>query len=154
MIAHVPCFTPSAERDPASAGEKAARKASVAGGARVDLEKAAQQQQIKLQEQMERILTSVKATHEKEHGKRSTDSQSKPEVNTSNGTGPEHRAHVGSAQMKLNKGTGEVHLCQVVNTQKPTGCRVNDNIFSFEFPQITMEKIFLGRRSPVDQVKI
>lgn len=108
---------PPAERDPASAGEKAARKASVAGGARVDLEKAAQQQQIKLQEQMERILTSVKATHEKEHGKRSADSQRKPEVNTSNGTGPEHRAHAGSTQMKLNKGTGKVHRCQVVNTK-------------------------------------
>ncbi|XP_029689550.1 immunoglobulin-like and fibronectin type III domain-containing protein 1 [Takifugu rubripes] len=94
-----------AERDPASAGEKAARKASVAGGARVDLEKAAQQQQIKLQEQMERILTSVKATHEKKHGKRSDDSQRKPEVTTSNGTGPEHQAHMGSAQTMLNKGT-------------------------------------------------
>lgn len=154
MIAHVPCFTPSAERDPASAGEKAAHKASVAGGARVDLEKAAQQQQIKLQEQMERILTSVKATHEKEQGKRSAHSQRKPEVTTSNGTAPELQAHMGSAQTKLNKGTGEVHLCQVVNTQKPTGCCVNDKIFSFEFPQIKMEKIFLGRRSPVDQVRI
>lgn len=130
MIAHVPCFTPSAEHDPASAGEKAARKASVAGGGRVDLEKAAQQQQIKLQEQMERIQTSVKATHEKEHSKRSANSQRKPEVTTSNGTGPEQRAHMGSAQTKLTKGTGEVHLCQVANTQEPTGCCVNDeNIF-------------------------
>uniref|UniRef100_A0A674MMP7 Immunoglobulin like and fibronectin type III domain containing 1, tandem duplicate 2 n=1 Tax=Takifugu rubripes TaxID=31033 RepID=A0A674MMP7_TAKRU len=81
------------------AGEKAARKASVAGGARVDLEKAAQQQQIKLQEQMERILTSVKATHEKKHGKRSDDSQRKPEVTTSNGTGPEeNKVFTGSSE--------------------------------------------------------
>lgn len=124
----------------------------MAVGARVDLEKA--EQQIKLREQMERILTSVKATHEKEHGKRGTDSQRNPEVKPSNGTGPEHRAHMTSAQTKLNKGTGEVHLCQVVNAQRSTGCCVNDQIFSFSIQQITMEKIFLGRRSPVDQVKI
>lgn len=89
-------FTLSAEHDPASAGEKVARKTSLAGGARVDLEKAAQQQQIKLQEQMERILTSVKATHERGHA-RENNSITAGETNTTGGTGREQRAHIRSA---------------------------------------------------------
>ncbi|XP_047462187.1 immunoglobulin-like and fibronectin type III domain-containing protein 1 isoform X2 [Mugil cephalus] len=41
-----------------------ARKPSVAGGVRTDLEKVAREQQIKNREEMEKILTAVKAKHE------------------------------------------------------------------------------------------
>lgn len=107
-------FTPSAERDHASAGEKVARKTSLAGGARFDLEKAAQKQQIKLQEQMERILTSVKATHE---GRRTKDNNSSAagERSTTGGTGRKQQAHIRSAQTEPNRLAGTIHLCQGVN---------------------------------------
>ncbi|XP_070824971.1 immunoglobulin-like and fibronectin type III domain-containing protein 1 [Chaetodon trifascialis] len=52
-----------AENDPASAGKKIARKTTLAGGARIDLEKVAREQQIKSREEMEKILASVKAKH-------------------------------------------------------------------------------------------
>lgn len=97
-------FTFSAERDPSSAGEKAARKTSLAGGALVDLEKAAQQQQIKLQEQMERILTSVKATQEGGHVREG----SRAERNTTGGTGRTQQTHIRSAQTELNGLAGTV----------------------------------------------
>ncbi|XP_070765961.1 immunoglobulin-like and fibronectin type III domain-containing protein 1 [Enoplosus armatus] len=53
-----------AEGDPASAGKKTARKTTLAGGTRTDLEKVAKEQQIKIQEEMEKILATVKAKHE------------------------------------------------------------------------------------------
>lgn len=112
----------SAERDPASAGEKAARKTSLAGGARVDLEKAAQQQQIKLQEQMERILTSVRATHEGGHA-RENNRAAAGERNTTGGTGREQQAHIRSAQTELSRLAGTVHLRQGVHAGKqPLRC--------------------------------
>lgn len=114
-------FTLSAQSDSASADEKAARKTSLAGGARVDLEKAAQQQQIKLQEQMEWILTSVKATHEgghTGHNKRAASSDRNHNVNTTRGTSPEHQGHIRCAQTEMSKVTGKVHLCQGENAKK------------------------------------
>lgn len=110
-------FTLSADGAPASSGEKAARKTSLAGGARVDLEKAAQQQQIKLQEQMERILTSVKATHEGGHA-RENNREAAGERTTTGGTGGEQRARIRSSQTELNRQAGTVHLCQGVNARK------------------------------------
>ncbi|XP_042346974.1 immunoglobulin-like and fibronectin type III domain-containing protein 1 [Plectropomus leopardus] len=50
-----------AESDPASAGLKKARKNTLAGGAHIDLEKVAREQQIKNREEMEKILAAVKA---------------------------------------------------------------------------------------------
>nr|XP_046254100.1 immunoglobulin-like and fibronectin type III domain-containing protein 1 [Scatophagus argus] len=52
------------EAESASAGKKTARKTTLAGGARIDLEKVAREQQIKNREEMEKILASVKAKHE------------------------------------------------------------------------------------------
>ncbi|KAM9351009.1 immunoglobulin-like and fibronectin type III domain-containing protein 1 [Symphorus nematophorus] len=49
-----------AESDPASAGKKIARKTTLAGGAQADLEKVAREQQIKNQQEMEKILASIK----------------------------------------------------------------------------------------------
>ncbi|XP_074498623.1 immunoglobulin-like and fibronectin type III domain-containing protein 1 [Sebastes fasciatus] len=49
--------------DPASAGMKRARKTTLAGGAQIDLEKVAREQQIKNREEMEKILAAVKARH-------------------------------------------------------------------------------------------
>lgn len=101
-------FNLSAE--PASLGHKAARKTSLAGGARLDLEKVAQQQQIKLQEQMERILTSVKATqggHTREN-----DREGAGERNTTGGTSRKQQAHIRSAQTEPNRLAGTQHLCQ------------------------------------------
>lgn len=51
-----------------TAGKKTARKTTLAGGARIDLEKAAQEQQIKIREQMEEIVASVKAKQEGQLG--------------------------------------------------------------------------------------
>ncbi|XP_038577763.1 immunoglobulin-like and fibronectin type III domain-containing protein 1 [Micropterus salmoides] len=51
-----------AESDHASAGKKTAT--TLAGGARIDLEKVAKEQQIKVREEMEKILAAVKAKHE------------------------------------------------------------------------------------------
>uniref|UniRef100_A0A8D2ZYG8 Immunoglobulin-like and fibronectin type III domain-containing protein 1 n=1 Tax=Scophthalmus maximus TaxID=52904 RepID=A0A8D2ZYG8_SCOMX len=50
-----------ADGDPACAGEKKPRKATVAGGARLDLEKVAKEQQIKNREETEKILAAVRA---------------------------------------------------------------------------------------------
>ncbi|XP_078025997.1 immunoglobulin-like and fibronectin type III domain-containing protein 1 [Epinephelus lanceolatus] len=52
-----------AESDPASAGQKRARKTTLAGGARIDLEKVAREQQIKNREEIEKILAAVKVKH-------------------------------------------------------------------------------------------
>ncbi|XP_034733166.1 immunoglobulin-like and fibronectin type III domain-containing protein 1 [Etheostoma cragini] len=52
-----------AESEPASAGQKRARKTALAGGAQIDLEKVAREQQIKNREEMEKILAAVKAKH-------------------------------------------------------------------------------------------
>ena len=52
-----------AASDPASAGLKRARKPTLAGGAQIDLEKVAREQQIKNREEMEKILAAVKAKH-------------------------------------------------------------------------------------------
>lgn len=52
-----------AASDPASAGLKRARKTALAGGAQMDLEKVAREQQIKNREEMEKILAAVKAKH-------------------------------------------------------------------------------------------
>ncbi|XP_068561293.1 immunoglobulin-like and fibronectin type III domain-containing protein 1 [Cebidichthys violaceus] len=52
-----------AESDPASAGLKRARKATLASGALIDLEKVAKEQQIKSRGEMEKILAAVKAKH-------------------------------------------------------------------------------------------
>uniref|UniRef100_A0A3P8TMU7 Immunoglobulin like and fibronectin type III domain containing 1, tandem duplicate 1 n=1 Tax=Amphiprion percula TaxID=161767 RepID=A0A3P8TMU7_AMPPE len=46
------------------AGKKIARKTTLAGGARIDLEKVAKEQQIKYRQEMEKILASVKAKHD------------------------------------------------------------------------------------------
>ncbi|KAL7398350.1 hypothetical protein ABVT39_008335 [Epinephelus coioides] len=52
-----------AESDPASAGRKRARKTTLAGGAQIDLEKVAREQQIKNREEIEKILAAVKVKH-------------------------------------------------------------------------------------------
>ncbi|XP_049436939.1 immunoglobulin-like and fibronectin type III domain-containing protein 1 [Epinephelus fuscoguttatus] len=52
-----------AESDPASAERKRARKTTLAGGARIDLEKVAREQQIKNREEIEKILAAVKVKH-------------------------------------------------------------------------------------------
>lgn len=52
------------EGDPASAGKKKLRKTTLAGGARIDLERVAKEQQIKHREEMEKILAAVKTKHE------------------------------------------------------------------------------------------
>lgn len=67
---------------------------------------------------MERILASVKATHDGGHGKSAAGSQRNPEGNPTGGASPEQRAHIRTAQADPNKVTGKVHLCRVVNTQK------------------------------------
>uniref|UniRef100_A0A3Q1CTS2 Immunoglobulin like and fibronectin type III domain containing 1, tandem duplicate 2 n=1 Tax=Amphiprion ocellaris TaxID=80972 RepID=A0A3Q1CTS2_AMPOC len=46
------------------AGKKIGRKTTLAGGARIDLEKVAKEQQIKYRQEMEKILASVKAKHD------------------------------------------------------------------------------------------
>ncbi|AWP10298.1 putative immunoglobulin-like and fibronectin type III domain-containing protein 1 [Scophthalmus maximus] len=51
-----------ADGDPACAGEKKPRKATVAGGARLDLEKVAKEQQIKNREETEKILAASPVT--------------------------------------------------------------------------------------------
>ncbi|KAG7221584.1 hypothetical protein INR49_017115 [Caranx melampygus] len=52
------------EGDPTSAGKKKPRKATMAGGAQIDLEKVAKEQQIKHRKEMEKILAAVKTKHE------------------------------------------------------------------------------------------
>lgn len=52
-----------AENGPGSAARKIARKSTLAGGAHINLEKVAREQQIKNRKQMEEILTSLKAKH-------------------------------------------------------------------------------------------
>ncbi|XP_031172738.1 immunoglobulin-like and fibronectin type III domain-containing protein 1 [Sander lucioperca] len=52
-----------AKSEPASAGQKGARKTALAGGPQIDLEKVAKEQQIKNREEMEKILAAVKAKH-------------------------------------------------------------------------------------------
>lgn len=121
MTVCVVYFTLSAERGPASEGQKTARKTSLGSGARGDLEKAAQQQQIKFQEQMESIVTSVKATHEEGHtreSKRAATSERNHDMNTTSATDPEHQGHVRSAQTEMNKAAGKVHPCQRVQLKE------------------------------------
>lgn len=48
------------QSNPASGGEKAIRKTAMAAGAQTDLEKMAIEQQIKVQEEMKKILKAVK----------------------------------------------------------------------------------------------
>lgn len=57
-----------AENGPASAGRKTARKSTVAGGAQIDLEQVAREQQIKNRKQMEEILASLVAKHGEQLG--------------------------------------------------------------------------------------
>ncbi|XP_024860210.1 immunoglobulin-like and fibronectin type III domain-containing protein 1 isoform X2 [Kryptolebias marmoratus] len=52
-----------AKKNPASGGTKAVRKTALAGGAQTDLEKVAKEQQMKNQQEMEKILKAVKAKH-------------------------------------------------------------------------------------------
>ncbi|KAK2897384.1 hypothetical protein Q8A73_013764 [Channa argus] len=53
-----------AENESTSAGKKKPRKTTIAGGAWVDLEKVAREQQLKHREEMEKILAAVKVGHE------------------------------------------------------------------------------------------
>uniref|UniRef100_A0A4W6DDZ4 Immunoglobulin like and fibronectin type III domain containing 1, tandem duplicate 3 n=1 Tax=Lates calcarifer TaxID=8187 RepID=A0A4W6DDZ4_LATCA len=53
-----------ADCDPTSAGKKKPRKTTLAGGAQIDLEKVAKEQQIKNSEEMEKILAAIKAKHQ------------------------------------------------------------------------------------------
>lgn len=55
-----------ADNDPAQAGKKKARKTTRAGGAGVDLEKVAQEQQIKIQKEKEKIEAAIQAKKETE----------------------------------------------------------------------------------------
>ncbi|GLD50096.1 immunoglobulin-like and fibronectin type III domain-containing protein 1 [Lates japonicus] len=55
-----------ADCDPTSAGKKKCRKTTLAGGAQIDLEKVAKEQQIKNSEEMEKILAAVKAKRKRQ----------------------------------------------------------------------------------------
>ncbi|KAM8754346.1 immunoglobulin-like and fibronectin type III domain-containing protein 1 isoform 2-T3 [Acanthopagrus schlegelii] len=84
-----------ADRDPASAGKKIARKTTLAGGSRVDLEKVAREQQMKNREEIERILASVKAKHgegQLRDGTTITTSGSDGEISAITGSGKSNRA--------------------------------------------------------------
>ncbi|XP_060914142.1 immunoglobulin-like and fibronectin type III domain-containing protein 1 [Labrus mixtus] len=54
------------ERDPASTGKKTVRSGTLNGGGRIDLEKLAKEQQLKNQEEMEKILAAVKEKYKEE----------------------------------------------------------------------------------------
>lgn len=68
VFVRFPTCVLSAENGPASAGGKTARKSKVAGGAQIDLEQVAREQQIKNQKQMEEILASLVAKHGQQLG--------------------------------------------------------------------------------------
>lgn len=78
--------TCTAESDPATAGKKTARKTTLAGGARIELEKVAQEQQMKLRQQMEESLASVRAKQEGQLGVTLPTCERDGEVNTVSGT--------------------------------------------------------------------
>lgn len=63
-----------------------ARKTMLAGGARIDLEKVAQEQQIKIRKQMEEILASVTAKQEGQLGVVLSTCERDGEVNRISGT--------------------------------------------------------------------
>ncbi|XP_031701632.1 immunoglobulin-like and fibronectin type III domain-containing protein 1 [Anarrhichthys ocellatus] len=92
-----------AESDPASAELKRARKATLASGALIDLEKVAKDQQIKNREEMEKILAAVKAKHREgqvEEGK---------SINGRDGAVTGHGKNSGAktgAKIKNSKGNG------------------------------------------------
>ncbi|XP_053280001.1 immunoglobulin-like and fibronectin type III domain-containing protein 1 [Pleuronectes platessa] len=78
------------EGDHTPAGNKRPRKTAVARGAQIDLEKVAREQQIKNQEEMEKILAAVKAKYDEGQTKgesRSTDGGRDPEINAITGLG-------------------------------------------------------------------
>uniref|UniRef100_A0A3Q3EVE8 Immunoglobulin like and fibronectin type III domain containing 1, tandem duplicate 3 n=1 Tax=Labrus bergylta TaxID=56723 RepID=A0A3Q3EVE8_9LABR len=54
------------DRDPASTGKKTVRSGTLNGGGRIDLEKLAKEQQLKNQEEMEKILAAVKEKYKEE----------------------------------------------------------------------------------------
>lgn len=78
--------TCTAESDPATAGKKTARKTTLAGGERIELEKVAQEQQMKLRQQMEESLASVRAKQEGQLGVTLPTCERDGEVNTVSGT--------------------------------------------------------------------
>lgn len=127
-----------AESGPTPAGKKIARKTTVAGGARIDLEEVAREQQIRNRKQMEEILASVKAKQEGQPGDIKTLSTSgrNGDINAINGAstngsgrGAEdaedtedkevkllfndrmHNKHSRSGGADFNKVTGKVDLC-------------------------------------------
>lgn len=74
---------------------KRARKTTLAGGAQIDLEKVAREQQIKNREEMEKILAAVKARHgegQPKVGKSLTTSGRDGERSAVTGTGKNSRA--------------------------------------------------------------
>lgn len=92
------------------AGKKTAHKTSLAAGAQIDLEKEAQEQQKKIQTQMEKILTSVKSKHEEEQvrdKKRQPTSERNGVINATRGS-PMHKKHTSAGQAEFNKVTGKV----------------------------------------------
>lgn len=123
-----------AESGPASAGKKMARKATAAGGARIDLEEVAREQQIRNRKQMEEILASVKAKREGQPGDIKTlpaggrngdiNAISGASTNGSGGGAEDvedgevklfndrtHKKHSRSGGADFNKVTGKVDLC-------------------------------------------
>lgn len=127
---HVYCISSSkAESGPASAGKKIARKTTVAGGARIDLEEVAREQQIRIRKQMEEILASVKAKQEGQPG----DVKTLPtggrngDINAISGAEDTedgemklfndrmHQKHSRSGGADFNKVTGKVDLCPTLH---------------------------------------
>ncbi|XP_075946349.1 immunoglobulin-like and fibronectin type III domain-containing protein 1 [Anarhichas minor] len=92
-----------AESDPASAELKRARKATLASGALIDLEKVAKEQQIKNREEMEKILAAVKAKHREGHVEEGKSINGRDGAVT--GPGKNSGAKTG-AKIKNSKGNG------------------------------------------------
>lgn len=127
MVCHMHCiFILKAESDPAPAGMKTARRTTLAGGARIDLLKVAQEQQMKMQ--MEESLASVRAKQEGQLGVTLSTYERDGEVNTVSGTrqssvatsakyaqaqptvdDPMHKKHERSVPADFRK--GKVNLC-------------------------------------------
>ena len=101
VVMHVP-----ADDDPTPAGNKRPRKAAVAGRAQIDLEKVAKEQQIKNQEEMEKILAAVKAKYDEGQVRgesRSTDGGREAEINAITGLGKS--AGAGEDKVDASKAT-------------------------------------------------
>lgn len=84
----------------------------MAGGARIDLEKVAQQQLIKIQEQREESSASVKAKQEGQLPNSERDGEGNAVSGTSKskkaGCDPKRKKHSRSGQADFNKVTGKV----------------------------------------------